>query len=157
MAHRRAEIAMSAEEIEKFLAGKHMLICATNGPRGWPHVVPIWYLPRAEGLVAWSYRKSQKVRNLERDPRATVQVESGSSPDEVRAVMIEAETTFITDPGEIGEIGLALWGRYAGEDGGIVPEEVRTVLLGQVPKRVGMLFAPVRTVSWDHSRLSGFL
>ena len=53
------------------------VICATNGRDGWPHLMPLWYVVRDGELWAWTYAKSQKVRNLERDPRATLQVEAG--------------------------------------------------------------------------------
>lgn len=44
-------------------------MAASNGVRGWPHLMPLWYLIRGEELWAWTYARSQKVRNLERDPR----------------------------------------------------------------------------------------
>ena len=74
---RRDQIAMSAEEVAGFLAEQRVVICATNGPRGWPHLMPLWYMVRGEDIWAWTYAKSQKVRNLERDARATLQVEDG--------------------------------------------------------------------------------
>ena len=52
-------------------------MCATNGRDGFPHLMPLWYVVRDGELWAWTFAKSQKVRNLERDPRATLQVEAG--------------------------------------------------------------------------------
>ena len=63
---------------------------------GWPHLMPLWYLVRDGEIWAWTYAKSQKVRNLERDPRATLQVEDGEQYTELRGVMIEAETVIHT-------------------------------------------------------------
>src|SRR5207247_6953757 len=100
---------MSAAEVAAFLAQERTLTCATIGQRGWPHLMPLWYVLRrpatnsggggggggdrlgpgpADGsetgrsetgqrLCAWTYAASQKVRNLERSPRATLQVEAG--------------------------------------------------------------------------------
>jgi nitroimidazol reductase NimA-like FMN-containing flavoprotein (pyridoxamine 5'-phosphate oxidase superfamily) len=71
---RRAQIAMSAAELAAFLDEQRVLTCATRGAGGWPHLMPLWYVVRGETLWAWTYAKSQKVRNLERDPRCTLQV-----------------------------------------------------------------------------------
>ena len=66
---------MSGPEVASFLAEERTLTCATAGPRGWPHLMPLWYVLRdaPEGepgprLWSWTYASSQKVRNLERDP-----------------------------------------------------------------------------------------
>ena len=65
---RRSQIKMSDEEVAAFLAEQRTVICATNGRDGWPHLMPLWYVVRDGELWAWTYAKSQKVRNLERDP-----------------------------------------------------------------------------------------
>ena len=55
------------------------LTCATLGRDGWPHLMPLWYVVRDGECWAWTYAKSQKVRNLERDSRCTLQIEAGES------------------------------------------------------------------------------
>ena len=50
---------------------------ARFGPRGWPHSMPMWFTVRDGEIWVWTYAKSQKVKNLERDPRATLLVETG--------------------------------------------------------------------------------
>ncbi|PZS06775.1 MAG: pyridoxamine 5'-phosphate oxidase, partial [Solirubrobacterales bacterium] len=87
---RREQIEMSAPELASFLNQERIVTCATNGPRGWPHLVPLWYVIRGEDLWAWTYAKSQKARNLERDVRATLSIEAGAQYHELRGVMIEA-------------------------------------------------------------------
>ena len=54
--------------------------------------MPLWYVVRDGELWSWTYAKSQKVRNLERDPRCTLQVETGDEYDELRGVMFKAES-----------------------------------------------------------------
>ena len=73
------------------------MTCATFGPRGFPHLMPLWYVVRAGDVWAWTYAKSQKVRNLERDPRATLQVEAGERYEELRGAMFEADVTIHRD------------------------------------------------------------
>ena len=48
-------------------------------------------------LWAWTYAASQKVRNLERDRRATLQVEAGELYQELRGVMLECDVSVHRD------------------------------------------------------------
>ena len=41
---RRDQIRMSDEEVLAFLDEERTVICATNGRRGWPHLMPLWYV-----------------------------------------------------------------------------------------------------------------
>ena len=124
--------------------------CATIGPRGLPHMVALWFVPNPE-LRSWTYAKSQKARNLERDPRATVGFEDGVQYHELRGVTFECEVRLSRDPEDVERFGLELFDRYAGELG----DEIRTMVAAQAPKRVGLTFVPTRTVSWDHRKLAG--
>src|SRR3954471_5795143 len=104
---------MTDEEVRDFLAEQMVMQCATNGPRGFPHLVALWFLP-GEHLRSWTYAKSQKARNLERDPRATVGVEDGVQYDELRGVMLECDVLVERDPERVESVGLELFERYAG-------------------------------------------
>jgi PPOX class probable F420-dependent enzyme len=146
---RRAEIAMSGHEVAAFLSDQRTLICATNGPRGWPHLMPLWYVVRGEEIWAWTFAKSQKVRNLERDPRATLQVEDGERYEELRGVMIEARTALHRDTALVTELGVELLHRYTGASAEQLLDGVRR----QAGKRVAMQFIAQRTASWDHRKL----
>ena len=75
--NRRDQIRMTPDEAAAFIDEQRVVICATAGARGWPHLMPLWFIVREDQIWAWTYAKSQKVRNLERDDRATLQVESG--------------------------------------------------------------------------------
>jgi nitroimidazol reductase NimA-like FMN-containing flavoprotein (pyridoxamine 5'-phosphate oxidase superfamily) len=43
---RRAQIVMSREEADAFLAAGRTVTCATLGRDGWPHLMPLWYVIR---------------------------------------------------------------------------------------------------------------
>jgi general stress protein 26 len=140
---------MSEEELAGFLDEQRVVICATNGVRGWPHLMPLWYVVRNGEIWAWTYAKSQKARNLERDPRATLQLESGERYDELRGVMIEAETVIHRETERVAALGIEIYARYTGHSG--VQEMVRA----QAPKRIALQFVPGRVASWDHRKLAG--
>src|ERR1700759_4249363 len=105
---------MSDDEVLAFLDEERVVTCATHGPHGWPHLMPLWYLVKGGEIWAWTYAKSQKVRNLERDPRATLQVEAGDSYDQLRGVMLECETVIHRDTPAVQAFGEQLFERYAG-------------------------------------------
>jgi PPOX class probable F420-dependent enzyme len=149
---RRDQIKMSAEELAAFLDEQRTVICATNGPHGWPHLMPLWYLVREGRIWAWTYAKSQKVRNLERDARATLQVEDGERYEELRGVMTEADTIVHRDTEMVTDFGVELFGRYGS---GTTGPEFLEAVKAQAAKRVALEFVPRRTVTWDHRKLGG--
>jgi hypothetical protein len=114
--------------------------------------VPLWYVPDGTELSSWTYAKSQKARNLERDSRATLQVEDGVQYHELRGVMLECDVQVERDPARVAEYGVALFTRYGG---GTLAPGVREAVEKQAPKRIGMRFVPTRVVSWNHVKLGG--
>jgi PPOX class probable F420-dependent enzyme len=142
---------MSAEEVRDFLAEKMVMQCATIGPRGRAHMVPLWFVGDTSELRGWTYAKSQKARNLERDPRATLGLEDGVQYHELRGVMFECDVRMARDPQDVERFGLELFDRYASE----LNDEIRTMVAAQAQKRVGLTFVPTRMVSWDHRKLGG--
>jgi general stress protein 26 len=143
---------MSPEEVAAFLDDQRVVACATNGPAGWPHLMPLWYVVRRGEIWAWTYARSQKVRNLERDRRATLQIEDGDSYDQLRGVMIETETEIHREPHLVADLGSELLARYGG---GRSSPEIDAAVASQVAKRVALQFVPRRTASWDHRKLGG--
>lgn len=138
---------MSGEELDSFLDEQRVVTCATIGPNGRPHLMPLWYVVEDRELRGWTYAKSQKAKNLERDPRATLQIEAGVDYHELRGVMMECDAELVRQ--NVEAFGTALFERYA--PGVDVGEMIRR----QAPKRVGLRFTPTRTVTWDHGKLEG--
>jgi PPOX class probable F420-dependent enzyme len=151
MPARRNEIVMSDAELRAFLGERMVMQCATIGPHGRPHMMPLWYVPDGVELVSWTYAKSQKAKNLERDPRATVGIETGVQYHELRGVTFECDVELEREPERVATYGLRLFERLAGH----LTPEIRTMIAQQAQKRVGMRFVPSHTVSWDHSKLGG--
>ena len=138
-----------------FLAEGRTVIAATNGRDGWPHLMPLWYVVREGELWSWTYAKSQKVRNLERDPRVTLQVESGEQYHELRGVMIRARAELHRDLETVAAFGADLFTRYTPGDGP-APPAVLEVVRAQAPKRVALRFVAAEPpVTWDHAKLGG--
>jgi PPOX class probable F420-dependent enzyme len=151
---RRDRIKLSDQELLQLLESERIAVVSTLGPRGWPHTMPLWYVPREGEVWVWTYAKSQKVRNLERDPRATVLVEAGRSYGELRGAMIEAEAELHRDFEAVIGFAEELTVRYA-EGISSVEGDARAALEAQAPKRVAIRFRPLRVATWDHRKLGG--
>jgi PPOX class probable F420-dependent enzyme len=150
---RRGEIQLSADEQRDLIDSERIVVVSTIGPRGWPHSMPLWYVPRDGEIWIYTYAKSQKTRNLERDPRATLLVETGHEYAELRGVEIETEAEIHHDPDDVFELAKELTARYAG--GAQVEESQAEALRAQARKRVAIRFEPKRVASWDHRKLGG--
>ena len=153
MASRRDQIRMTDAEVRSFLEEQWIVQVATVGPKGRPHLVPLWYVVGDGGLRGWTYAASQKAKNLERDPRATLGLDDGIQYDELRGVMMECDVELERDAARVAGFGVALFERYAG--GGELTPELRQMVQKQAPKRGGLRFVPTRTVTWDHRKLGG--
>jgi PPOX class probable F420-dependent enzyme len=156
---RRDQIKLTPDEQRELLESERVVTVATHGPRGWPHLMPLWYVVRdgADGepeIWIWTYAKSQKVKNLERDPRATLLVETGTAYQELRGIQIEAEAELIRDVDRIVDYAKEMTTRYSK---GIesVEGDAAAALQAQAPKRVAIRFRPLRVASWDHRKLGG--
>ena len=154
MASRRDQIKLTEAERRELLEGERVAVVSSNGPRGWPHSMPMWFTVRDGVIWVWTYAKSQKVKNLERDPRATILVEAGLEYTELRGVMIESEAIIHREPGVVADFGRDLTVRYS-EGIESVEGDAAAALEAQAEKRVAISFPPERIRSWDHRKLGG--
>ena len=151
---RRDQIVLSDAELLELLESERVAVVSSLGPRGWPHSMPLWFVPRDGEVWIWTYAKSQKVRNLERDPRATLLVEAGHEYGELRGAAIEAEAEIHRDLETVLGFAEELTLRYANGISSI-DGDARAGLEAQAPKRVAIHFRSVRIASWDHRKLGG--
>jgi PPOX class probable F420-dependent enzyme len=152
MAKKRDEIKMSDEEIAHFLDEQRVMSVSTIGTDGWPHVTALWYVMRNGDPWIYTYAKSQKARNLERDPRATLMVESGFEYQELRGVMMKTTAELHRDLETVAGFAEDLFRRYSGYSGEI-SDEVREGLQRRAAKRVAVRFRVESVASWDHGKL----
>lgn len=146
----RDVIKMTEEEIDEFLLGRHTMSLATINHDSTVHLVAMWY-GFLEGCVAIETKtKSQKVRNLRRDPRMTCMVEDGDSYEELRGVELVGTAEIVEEPERMWEMGVNLFERYQGT----YTEEMRPFVEAMLHKRVVVKLHVDRVVSWDHRKLA---
>ena len=152
MPSRRDLIRMSADEIMEYLENQRRVILITNGLDGMPHAVPMEYgLDAGRAIIMTSFRKSQKVRNLERDSRATLLIESGARYQELKGVMAYCNAEIVDDPAVVRAAMRLV--RTSDVLAASISEEMRPQLHASVTKRVVLRFKPFRFVTWDHGKL----
>ncbi len=148
---RRDQIRMTPEEVDAFLAEGRTMNVATIGADGRPHLAAMWYALLDGAPVFWTYGKSQKIVNLERDPRLTALVESGEAYDELKGVELVGTGRVVRDPAVIQAVGESTWERYTGP----VDDQARQAVGVVGAKRVAVLLDVEKYVTWDHTKLGG--
>jgi PPOX class probable F420-dependent enzyme len=145
----RDRVAMTPAEAAAVLEAARKLQLATINPDGMPHLVTMYYVMLGGQITFWTYRTSQKARNLARDPRVTCLVESGEQYFDLRGVQVQGTVRCVEDPAEVRAIGR----RIAGAMGGVPEEALDDYVEHAARKRVGFAVEPRRVISWDHGKL----
>ena len=150
----RDAVKLTDQEVEELLADNLKVQVASIGPDGVPHLSTLFYIVRDGRIVFWTYGRSQKIKNLERDPRVSALVEDGLDYFELRGVSITGRAEIVRDRDRIYEIGSAVATRMVGaasfeELGDLGRETVEK----QARKRVGVIVHPDRVASWDHRKM----
>jgi PPOX class probable F420-dependent enzyme len=152
---KRDQIKLSEREIADFLGEQRVINVSTIGRDGWPHITALWYVIRDSEPWIYTYAKSQKVRNLERDNRATLLVESGHEYQELRGVMLKTNAEIHSDIETVASVAEQLFKRYQGDRDIAIDDATREALRAQAAKRVAIQFRVAETASWDHAKLGG--
>lgn len=146
----RAGIQLTEVEAAQLLAECAKLTLATVGRDGAPHLVTMFYALVDGRIAFWTYRTSQKARNLERDPRLTCLVETGEDYFTLRGVQVHGVAEPLDDPAAVADIGA----RVAARSMNVAHEHVGEYVARAAPKRRGYLVTPTRLISWDHRKLA---
>jgi len=151
----RDVVRMSDDEIDAFLRGARKVQVATLAQDGTPHLTTLFHVVDDRGRIAfWTYGRSQKIRNLERDPRVSLLVEDGEDYFELRGVSVRGSAEVVRDLDAVRAVGTAVALRMIGAD---TPEALGDVGMAEVErqaaKRVAVVVTPEHTASWDHRKL----
>ena len=153
MPSRRGLIALTDQEQKKLLDEGWTLQVASNGKDGFPHLVAMWYVLDDEGRICFTtFRKSQKILNLQRDSKISVMLESGKEYQELMGLVIEGEADLVDD----AEFTAGIMARVGEKYNGIpAPMETSEQALKVASKRVVVRINPTHIYSWDHHKLGG--
>ncbi|HET7481907.1 MAG TPA: pyridoxamine 5'-phosphate oxidase family protein [Actinomycetota bacterium] len=149
----RPDLSMTRSQIDGLLARPNVGVLSTIDAGGFPHSVGMYYVPVAGGVEMWPYGKSQKVKNIERDPRCALLVESGQPYVDLQGVLLRGRAEIDRDPERVFALGRSLYQRYFQPTTGIPFDEgPHERIRAQSMKRVRVVFTTERIASWDHAK-----
>ena len=144
-------VRMDETEVAAFLAANVRARVSTVGRDGSPHVVPITYVVLDGRLAFWGDNDSQKLVNLQRDPRIAAVVDDGADFQELVGVELRGTASLHTDA-ETNERIADLFSLKAPEEH---REGAKQLLLGLAAERTAVVVHPEHVASWDHRKLAG--
>lgn len=140
----RGEAVLADPLVQELLAARLIGVLATLELDSSIHAVPMWLAPSEAEILLATGSGSRKVRNLEREPRATLVLHDSRSGAEVCGASLRGRVELIQ-----GEPGRALvervHRRYVSDPGLKLPE-VRNFLSSD---DVALRFIPEAAVTWD--------
>lgn len=133
---------MSEEEIQAALAARdRWVILSTVGGDGFPHSVPVGYFLLGGLLIIGCQDGSQKIRNIERNPKVSLLWENGKDSTRLQGILFQGEARIIRDRAD----RLALKSAICQERGESPPSEV-------AEGAVYLEITPTKTISWNRPR-----
>ena len=141
---------MTRDEIWEFIGTQKNIQVATINRDGSPHLTVLWFAVVDGEVVLETFTKSQKVRNLERDPRITVLFEAGDSYETLRGVSIRGRAELCRDLDRVTKLHTAVIMR---NHSGLDEETAHQASAGMAAKKTALIIKPERFISWDHRKL----
>jgi PPOX class probable F420-dependent enzyme len=138
--------SMTVDEVNAFLDSRPGWVTLTTiGRDGYPHSVPIGYFRIDDDIYMGGRAGTQRAKNIERDPRVSLMVESGTTMADIKGVLIQGDATLITEPNEVLRL-MREAARRRGTPEDELPAEARPgVAYIKVTRR--------RVISWDYGKV----
>ncbi len=153
---RRDQIQMTPEERLSFLRTHKTAILTSNGKDGYPHPMPMWFLVEDDETVVFTtFRKSQKVKNLEADPKVSILVEAGEEYSQLQGVLIHSQAEIIDDLDTTLDTMVRLTGSDPMTQSLEDLENLQNGIRPSASKRVTIRCRPAKFITWDHAKLAG--
>jgi nitroimidazol reductase NimA-like FMN-containing flavoprotein (pyridoxamine 5'-phosphate oxidase superfamily) len=136
---------MTNDEVNAFLDSRPGWITVTTiGKDGFPHSVPIGYFRLGDDVYIGCRAGTQKLKNIGRNPKACVVLESGSTMQDIKGVMIQGEATVYSDPGDLLRLS-----REAAKARGVAEDKLPTEAR---PGAAYIRIPRAKVISWDYGK-----
>lgn len=153
---RRDQIRMTEAEIRDFLRAHKTIILNSIGPDGVPHPMPMWFVADDDLVISMAtFRGTQKIVNLQRDPRVSLLVESGREYSVLKGVVIYGTAELSEDTDAIIATLVAASQKETTKTDVEASTAMKEGMRKSASKRILIRVKPDRVVSWDHSKLGG--
>ena len=147
----RDEEVLADPLVAELLWARLIGVLATIDPAGAIHAIPMWYAPHGGVVLFATSSRSRKVRNLERDPRATLVLHDSRPGYEVCGASIVGSIEVVRSPAARPLIDL-VQGRYVATE---AVTDDPTALSFLESDDVALRFTPVSAFTWDHRASEG--
>jgi PPOX class probable F420-dependent enzyme len=87
-----------------------------------PHVVPVWFEWDGESLWISAFQSTRKIKDLQKNPRASVLIDTDREAEPAQAVLLEGEVELITAPAQVRLRSNSIYIRYMGPEGVLAAE-----------------------------------
>ncbi|MGE3073613.1 MAG: pyridoxamine 5'-phosphate oxidase family protein [Dehalococcoidia bacterium] len=136
---------MTRDEVNAFLDSRPGWIALTTVSKsGHPHTVPIGYFRMGNDIYIGCRANTQKLKNIERNPKVSLMLESGGTMHDIKGICIQGEADVVLDPGaQLPLLRESM--RQRGTPELQLPTEARS---GAAYIRV----TPTKIISWDYSK-----
>jgi PPOX class probable F420-dependent enzyme len=130
--------------VQELLRQRLVGVLATLEADGSAHVVPVWYAAQGRAVVLATSSRSRKVRNLEREPRATLCLHDSRPGTEVCGASLHGVVEIVRGQDAAPLVDL-VHRRYLTEGGNGLPD-VDAFLAND---DVALVLEPQRAWTWD--------
>ncbi|MBB5747560.1 pyridoxamine 5'-phosphate oxidase family protein [Brevundimonas variabilis] len=100
------------QTIERLLDHERLMSVATIRTDGWPQVTTVGYLNEGLNLYFVTGRESQKLINLQKDPRVSIAINSGTDVDGAVGVSMAGRATEVSEPNEVERLNRLMFARW---------------------------------------------
>lgn len=136
---------MTRDEVHAFLDSRPGWIALTTmSASGHPHTIPIGYFRQGDRVYMGCRAGTQKLKNIERNPKVSLMLESGSTMQDIKGVCIQGEGRVITEPSEMLPLLRASMAARGVPDDQL-PTEAR-------PGAAYIEVTPSKIISWDYAK-----
>ena len=154
---RRDQIQMTPDEVRRFIDSRKTITIVSNGPGGFPHPMPMWFARDPDDSIRMAtYRTSQKILNIKRDPHVSLLCETGVEYQELRGVVLYGVAELVDDFTLVCDTLMRAGGRGEGlPKDAAAAKPIMEAMRKNAEKRYVIRVKPDRVVSWDHAKLGG--
>ena len=154
--HKRANrqyVAMTDEEVWKFLGSRDRIFVAFPTSSGFPHVTPIWFC-LLDGKIYLRTQEYKVKTKLALGGKVCCSIDEGNYYRELRGVVIWGSSRVLTDSDLIQRVSNAISVKYKEEQWKESEMPKWWVLERTKERRAYIEIIPERVSSWDNTKLS---
>jgi nitroimidazol reductase NimA-like FMN-containing flavoprotein (pyridoxamine 5'-phosphate oxidase superfamily) len=149
----RQYVAMSREEVWRFLESQRRVYLGFSMDNGYPHVTPIWFVILGEKIYMRAQDYKVKV-GLAENGKACVVIDDGDQYRELRGAVLWGRSRLLHDEAQIAEISNEFEKKYSQRQWKASDMPRDWVNERQKESRAYIEFSPEKVDSWDNRKVA---